>query len=193
MAHAQKPDFVFRRNGRVHLNRRGASVQTTTGSRGLRISGSNVGYTMFRGSVKSTVYPLISSVSPSFPHPCVTVCHHISTGVYQLLYIYSIPPDDGLQICPKHVAVDWRNKLRVYTASSWFLLHRYWYALCLLRYRRLGICYKSQFCVNNSFELHDDINLLQILESMFGGQYRLLTKDNTHFWSIPVHILSIII
>jgi len=23
MAHAQKPDFVFRRNGRVHLNRRG--------------------------------------------------------------------------------------------------------------------------------------------------------------------------
>jgi hypothetical protein len=27
MPHAQKPDFVFRRNGRVHLNRRGASVQ----------------------------------------------------------------------------------------------------------------------------------------------------------------------
>jgi len=23
MAHAQKPDFVFRRNGRVYLNRRG--------------------------------------------------------------------------------------------------------------------------------------------------------------------------
>jgi len=27
MAHAQKKDFVFRRNGRVHLNRRGASVK----------------------------------------------------------------------------------------------------------------------------------------------------------------------
>jgi hypothetical protein len=26
MAHAQKPDFVFRRNGRVHLNRRGCQV-----------------------------------------------------------------------------------------------------------------------------------------------------------------------
>ena len=26
MAHAQKPDFVFRRNGRVHLNRRGRQV-----------------------------------------------------------------------------------------------------------------------------------------------------------------------
>jgi len=37
---------------------------------------------MFRGSVKSTVYPLHSSVSPSLPLPCVTVSHHISTGVY---------------------------------------------------------------------------------------------------------------
>ena len=32
----------------------GASVQSTTGSRGVRISSSNAGYTMFRGSVKST-------------------------------------------------------------------------------------------------------------------------------------------
>ena len=30
----------------------GASVQSTTGSRGVRISGSNAGYTVFRGSVK---------------------------------------------------------------------------------------------------------------------------------------------
>ena len=27
-------------------------------------------------------------------------------NTYQLLYIYSIPPDDGLQICPKHVDVE---------------------------------------------------------------------------------------
>jgi len=62
MAHAQKPDFIFRRNGRVHLNRRGPSVQSTTGSRGVRISGSNAGYSMFRGSVKGTGYPLHSPV-----------------------------------------------------------------------------------------------------------------------------------
>ena len=59
-----------------------ASVQSTTGSRGVRISGSNAGYTMFRGSVKSTGYPLHSPVSPSFPLPRVTVCHYISTGLY---------------------------------------------------------------------------------------------------------------
>ena len=32
----------------------GASVQSTTGSRVVRISGSNAGYTMFQGSVKSS-------------------------------------------------------------------------------------------------------------------------------------------
>ena len=69
MAHEQKPDFVFRRNGRVHLNRRGASVQWTAGSRGVRISGSNAGYTTFRGSVKGSGYPLHSPVIPSHPPP----------------------------------------------------------------------------------------------------------------------------
>ena len=82
IAHTQKPDFVFRRNGRVHLNRPGASVQSTTGSRGVCISGSNAGYTMFRSRVKSTGYPLHSPVSPSLPLPCVTVCHHVSTALY---------------------------------------------------------------------------------------------------------------
>jgi hypothetical protein len=63
----------------------GASVQSTTGRRGVRISGSNAGYTMFRGSVKSTGYPLHLPVSPSLPLLCVTVCHHISTGIYDVV------------------------------------------------------------------------------------------------------------
>jgi len=51
-------------------------------SRGVRIRDRNAGYTVFRGSVKGTGYPLHSPVSPSLPLPCVTVCRHISTGVY---------------------------------------------------------------------------------------------------------------
>ena len=44
---------------------------------------------MFRSSVKGTGYPLHSPVSPSLPLPCVTVCHHIWTGVCkaQLLFV----------------------------------------------------------------------------------------------------------
>jgi hypothetical protein len=60
----------------------GASVHSTTGSRGVRISNSNAGYTMFRGSVKSSGYPLYSPVFPSLALPFVTVCHHITTGLY---------------------------------------------------------------------------------------------------------------
>jgi len=51
-----------------------ASFQSTTGSRGVRISGgngSNAGYTTSRVGVKSTGYPLHSPVSPSLPPPNV--------------------------------------------------------------------------------------------------------------------------
>ena len=82
MAHAQKPDFVFQRNGRVHLNRQERQFSRLLAAEVVRISGSNAGYTMFRGSVKSTGYPLHSTVSPSLPLLYVTVCHHISAGLY---------------------------------------------------------------------------------------------------------------
>jgi len=99
MAHAQKPDFVFRPNGRVHLNRRGASVQSTTGSRGVRITVSNAGYTMFWGSVKGTGYTLHSPVSPSLPLPCVTVCHHVLTVLYlRKIHCHTRNPQQGLPV-----------------------------------------------------------------------------------------------
>jgi hypothetical protein len=69
-----------------------ASVQSTAGSRGVRISGSNAEYTMFRGSAKSAGYSLNSPVSSSLPLPCVTVCHHISTGFYLLGYPNNLIP-----------------------------------------------------------------------------------------------------
>ena len=32
-------------------------------------------------------------------------------NTYQLLHKNSTPPDDGLQICPKHVELDWQNNI----------------------------------------------------------------------------------
>ena len=46
--------------------------------------------------------------------------HYLSS-----VYFVNQPPNDGLQICPKYVEVDWRSNLRVNSAPSWFLLHRY--------------------------------------------------------------------
>ena len=60
----------------------GASVHSTTGSRGVRIIGSIAGCTIFGRGVKCAGYPLHSAVSPSLLLQCVTVCHHISNGVY---------------------------------------------------------------------------------------------------------------
>jgi hypothetical protein len=82
MAHAQKSGFRLSAKRTSPFKSARASVQSTIGSRGVRISGSNAGYTMFRCGVKSTGYPLHSLVSPSLPLPCVTLCHHISTGLY---------------------------------------------------------------------------------------------------------------
>jgi len=84
MAQAQKTRFLLSAKRTSPFKSAGASVQWTADSRGERISGSNAGYTVFRGSVKCTGYPLHSPVSPSLPLPCVTVCHHISTGVHTL-------------------------------------------------------------------------------------------------------------
>jgi hypothetical protein len=66
----------------------GASVRSTAGSRGVRISGSNAANTVFRGSMKSTGYTLHSPDSPSLPLPCVTVYHHILTGLYKKFLNY---------------------------------------------------------------------------------------------------------
>jgi len=72
MAHAQKSDFISRAKRTSPFKSAKASVQSTTGSRGVRISGSNAGYTMFRGSVKGTGYPLHSPVSPFTSPPMRT-------------------------------------------------------------------------------------------------------------------------
>jgi hypothetical protein len=81
MTHAQEPDLVFRRNGRVHLYRRGPQFR---GLLAAEVCASAV-VMLDTSCVKGTGYPLHSPVSPSLPLPCVTLCHHISTGVYYKL------------------------------------------------------------------------------------------------------------
>ena len=78
----------------------GASVQSTTGSRGARISGSNAGYTMFRGSVKGTGYPLHSPVSP-FTSPPVRhrVPSHFNWSLIKFLQFRRV---QIISECPTH-------------------------------------------------------------------------------------------
>ena len=81
MAHAQKPRFVFRRKGRVHLNRQGRQFSRLLAA---EVCASAVVMLDTRSEVVWRVLATHSNlpVSPSLPLPCITVCHHISTGLY---------------------------------------------------------------------------------------------------------------
>ena len=55
----------------------GVSVQSTTGSRGVRISGRRLYRPCSDVQCKTTGYPLHLHLSPSLPLLCVTVCHQV--------------------------------------------------------------------------------------------------------------------
>ena len=56
------------------------SVQSTAGSRGVRISGQTMDRPSSEVECKNSGYPLQSPLSLSLPLPRVTVCHHVSTA-----------------------------------------------------------------------------------------------------------------
>ena len=89
MAHAQKPYFVFRRNGRVHLNRQGRQF-----SRLLADEVCASAVVMLDTSCSEVVWRVLATQSvrqfplhfPSRASPC----HHISSGLYCTLLFVSI-------------------------------------------------------------------------------------------------------
>ena len=109
MAQAQKTDFVFRRNGRVHLNRQGPQFSRLLAAE-VCASAVVMLDTPSSELVKGTGYPLKSPVSPSLPLPCVTVCHHFSTGLYRQLL------QKGGVILPN---CDNNGSILILTAGSW--------------------------------------------------------------------------
>ena len=71
MAQAQKPDFVFRRNGRVHLNRQGRQFSRLLTAELCASAVVMVGYTKFRDSEEywlPTPFVSLPFTSPSVRH-----------------------------------------------------------------------------------------------------------------------------
>jgi hypothetical protein len=91
------------------------SVRSTVGSRGVRISGINAGYTMFRGSAKSTGYPLHST---SFPFTSLPMRHRLPSHFnWTLLYVC-------MCVCI-YIYVTYRPEYKLHTSK-----HAYKATLC---------------------------------------------------------------
>jgi hypothetical protein len=88
MAHVQKPDFVFWRNGQVHLNWQERQFSRLLAAE-VRISAA----VMLDTPCSEAVWRVLATHSirqfpPSLPLPCVTVCHHVSTGFYNFFFFF---------------------------------------------------------------------------------------------------------
>jgi len=102
MTHAQKSDFIFRRNGRVHLNRRGRQF-----SRLLAAEVCASAVVMLDTPCSEIVWRVLAThcirqFPLHFSSPCVTVCHHISNGVYSPITLWHITQamnEDSLDKC----------------------------------------------------------------------------------------------
>ena len=108
MAHAQKPDLIFQRNGRVHLNRWGRVHLNRWGRQFSRLLAAEVCSSAVVMRImldtpcsevqcKTTGYTLYSHVSSSLPLPCVTMCHQVSTELY---HMPAFLPTDSKQHLP---------------------------------------------------------------------------------------------
>ena len=134
-----------------------ASVQSTTGSRRVRISGSNAGYTIFRSSVKSTGYPLLSPVSPSILLPCVTVCHHMSTALYISRNLYLLIYRKCITFISdtfSNVSCACSRLVWIYCSSLWWWR---WYFFHFAAGARLNRCLRTKgrhFLVHVTSERH---------------------------------------
>ena len=123
MAHAQKPDLVFQRNRWVHLNRQGGgSVQSTTGSRDVRISGSNgsnAGYTMFWGRVQDYWLP---TQLACFPFTSPTVRHRVLSGFNWALPFDAAKHRGRLKTVYHSISVNELAELKPFYVETWMQL-----------------------------------------------------------------------
>jgi hypothetical protein len=107
---------------------------------------------MFRGSVKSTGYLLHSPVFPSLPLPCVTVCHHISTGIYP---VFPEGKATGRDDHPPHLAPRLKKEKSCTTTPPMSLRGLFWGDLYLYLY-----AVWNEVAVIVHFELHGPLQVL---------------------------------
>ena len=120
MAHAQKPDFVFPRNGRVHLNRWGRQFSRLLAAEVC--ASARVMLDRPRSKVAWEYWvPTPFASFPSLPLPCVTVCHQVPNELYLLSFssvgsAFSLP-----KLFIPLVSLEGCVRLLLWKILSWFI------------------------------------------------------------------------
>ena len=132
IAHAQKPVFVFRRNGRVHSNRQGRQF--------IRLLAAEVcasAVVMLDTPCSEVVWRVLATHSirqfpPTLPFPCVAVCHHVATGVYHYLLRNSpeecnshLRPDGNLKSLKRRDLIIFKTGIDSTRQLHWFPIAKY--------------------------------------------------------------------
>ena len=117
MARAQKPDFVFPRNGRVHLNRKGRQFSRLLAAEVCASAVVILDKTMFRGSERVLTTHSIRQFPLSLPLPCVTVCHHVLTGLYHSFLSSALNRGKWSALRPGRFTLDWIEGWEILTAD----------------------------------------------------------------------------
>ena len=112
MAHAQKPDFVFRWNGRVHLNRRGCQF-----SRLLAAEVCASAVVMLDTPCSEVVWRVLATHSiRQFPLQFPTVCHRVPSHFNWSLQLdkhVHYPLNRRMVVPPKRVWTFWRRRTTI--------------------------------------------------------------------------------
>ena len=119
----------------------GSSVQSTTGSRGVRIgssNGSNAGQTTFRGRVDLYWLPIPFACFPFTSPPCVTVCHQVPNELYSK---YHLPKGRNVAYHPGASCPQWGNDKIIRKATN-YLLRRVKYAQSMA-----GVIFNGTQCI----------------------------------------------
>jgi hypothetical protein len=106
MAHAQKPDFVFQRKGRVHLNRRGRQFIRLLAADVCASAVVMLDATLLRGSVKSEGY-WIPTTFARFPFTSPPVRHREQSHFNWTLPISIVTIEYGLRNAIYVAHVEW--------------------------------------------------------------------------------------
>jgi hypothetical protein len=162
MAHAQKPDFVFQRNGRVHINRR---ERKFSGLLAAEVCASVV--VMLDTPCYQVVWRALATHSIRqfplhFPSRASPLCHHVSNAVYRYSQSPTFVHNLFLKTCSNaEIYKTWAADLYVISGGSFWFPSMFAVALQSINNANSPTAAQVN-CPKNNFKIYIKLTLKQL-------------------------------